>query len=234
MGSVSFGAPREIIEKLRATYGLTAFVETGTYMGGTAVWASERFERVFTIEGSPEFHRRAQEKYRSRTNIEFLLGDSRSMLQAALSRLGGTPALFWLDAHWMPGSFGDAHECPVLQEIEAVQQSPAEHFILIDDARLFLAPPPLPHRARDWPDIATVLAALSPPHRPPNYTVVLNDVIISVPATALDAMQHFFQELTTAAFQATAPPPPNLLQKVVRRLGKLTTSSRPADTGTHE
>ena len=202
MGIVSFGAPRDIIEKLRSQFQVSTFVETGTYQGNTAAWAGEHFKHVFTIEGSPEFHRAAQERYRANRNIEFLLGDSRSQLREVVSRLAGTPALFWLDAHWMPGSFGEGHECPLLEEIAAIYQSATEHLILIDDARLFLAPPPSPHLAKDWPDINTVLSALNAPDRAPNYTVIYNDVIISVPAFAREPMQSFFQELTTALFLA--------------------------------
>lgn len=214
MGNVSFGAPREIIETLRSNFQLRTFVETGTYQAQTAHWASGCFEQVFTIEGSPEFHRAAQERYHDQRNIEFLLGDSGSMLREVITRLGSKPALFWLDAHWMPGSFGEHHECPLLKEIDAIHQSETEHFILVDDARLFLAPPPLPHRTKDWPDINAVMAALSPSNRPPGYTVIFNDVIISMPAFARESMQPFFQDLTTAVFTVPAQTKNSLLTRV--------------------
>ena len=215
MGNVSFGAPREIIEKMRATFQIATFVETGTYLGGTAAWASEHFDRVFTIEGSPDFHRQAQEHHGQKGNIEFLLGDSRAMLREVILRLGNTSALFWLDAHWMPGSFGEAHECPLLEEIDAIHQSTAEHFILIDDARLFLAPPPFPHRARDWPDITTVLSALNTAGRLTNYSVIYNDVILSIPAFARERMQNFYQEQATADLQAPTRPASNPLVRIL-------------------
>ena len=215
MGNVSFGAPREIIDRLRSGFQVSTFVETGTYQAQTARWASDCFEQVFTIEGSPEFHRAAQERYRDQHNINFLLGDSSSMLRDVVTGLGNKPALFWLDAHWMPGSFGEHHECPLLQEISAIHQSDAEHFILIDDARLFLAPPPLPHRAKDWPDINAVMAALNAANRPPNYTVIFNDVIVSMPAFARESMQPFFQGLTTAVFVEPAQTNGRLLTKVI-------------------
>ena len=222
MGIVNFGAPRDIIGKLREAFRVSTFVETGTYLGGTAAWASEHFERVFTIEGSPDFRRQAQERHADKKNIEFLLGDSRSMLREVVSRLGNTPAIFWLDAHWMPGSFGETHECPLLEEIAAIHQSTAEHYILIDDARLFLMPPPSPHRASDWPDIVSTLSALNAPDRAPNYSVVHNDVIISIPAFAKEAMQRFYQEQTTMALHTPNQPPASsgrrILGSVKRRL----------------
>lgn len=222
MGNVNFGAPREIIDKMRTVFGITTFVETGTFRGETAAWASERFDRVYTIEGSPDFRHEAQERHRDKTNIEFLLGDSGAVLKELVPRLSDGPALFWLDAHWMPGSFGEKHECPLLEEIKVIHQSIGEHFILIDDARLFLAPPPLPHRARDWPDIGAVLAALNPPEREPNYCVIHNDVIISVPETSRDVMRDYHQAQTTAAFQGGAQQPPHpairLLRAIKRRI----------------
>ena len=215
MGNVSFGTPTAIVEKMRTEFKLGEFVETGTYLGNTAAWASEQFERVFTIEGSPDFHQQASKHHQERRNIEFLLGDSRTMLSEVVARLGNTPALFWLDAHWMPGSFGQANECPVIEEIAAIHQSQAEHFILIDDARLFLAPPPLPHRAKDWPDIGAVLSALNIPGRLPNYTVVYNDVIISVPAHARASMCDFYQQQTTSAFEEAQRPATNPARKIL-------------------
>ncbi len=199
MGNVNFGAPREVIDKVRSMYGVQVFVETGTFRGSTAAWASEHFERVFTIEGSAELHHQAKAAHADKRNIEFLHGDSRTVLREVVSQLRDTSALFWLDAHWMPGSFGEVHECPILEELATINQSSADHFVFIDDARLFLAPPPLPHRAADWPDVAAVLFALDRPDRPTNYTVVRDDVIISLPASTRESMQDFFQDLTTAA-----------------------------------
>jgi hypothetical protein len=218
MGNVSFGAPRNIIEKIRTSFNVNTFVETGTYMGGTAAWASEHFDQVFTIEGSADYHRQAQERLTGKRNIEFLLGDSRRMLGEVVSRLGDKPALFWLDAHWMPGSFGETHECPLLEEITAIQQSGTEHFLLIDDARLFLAPPPLPHRARDWPDITAVLSSLNTSACSTTYTVIYNDVIVSLPSFTRKTMESFYQEHITASFQAASESPVHPMLRTVRGL----------------
>ena len=189
---------------LRETYGVQTFIETGTYQGGTTAWASGLFEQVITIEGSADFHRAAREKYAHRQNVDFLFGDSITLLPEALARTGGRPAILWLDAHWMPGSYGSGAECPVLQEIEAVNRSSAVHFLLIDDARLFMAPPPRPHRAADWPDLGALLAVLSADSIRPRYTTVYDDVIICVPETAREAMRNYLQERITTEFKAGA------------------------------
>ena len=214
MGSVHFGAPRAIIEKIQAVFAITTFVETGTYMGDTTAWAAERFAKVVTIEGSPEFHREARDRYHAKQNIDFRLGASQAVLREVVAQFGDHCALFWLDAHWMPGSFGKDHECPVLAEIAAIRQGSGEHFILIDDARLFLAPPPRPHRATDWPDLAALLGALPAT----NYTVVYNDVMVSVPPHARRAMQALYQDLATAAALPLPPAATSLSGKIGQRL----------------
>ena len=150
MGESRFGAPQELITWMRTTHGVDTFIETGTYQGGTAAWASGFFKQVITIEGSLEFHRAARERHADLRNIDFLVGDTTVLLAEALARTPGRPAILWLDAHWMPGSYGSAPECPVLQEIAAVTVR-LRAFRAKDDARLFMAPPPRPHRAADWP-----------------------------------------------------------------------------------
>lgn len=190
MGNVRFGAPRKLIAHLHKAFMIPTFVETGTFQGGTASWASEVFGRVITIEGSPEYHRAAQENHRARTNITFLQGDSRRELSHAIALTEGEATLFWLDAHWMPEAFGVEAECPVLDEIRLIGAD-SKNFILIDDARLFLAPPPKPHRHEDWPDIMTILTALAVHDR---YTVIQDDVIVSVPAEARETLREYCQE----------------------------------------
>jgi hypothetical protein len=66
------------------------------------------------------------------------------------------------------------------------------HIVLIDDARLFLAPPPLPHEASHWPDIATICGLLSMPGTT-RYVVVHEDVIIGVPDVARARLTEFIR-----------------------------------------
>ncbi len=207
MGCINFGAPENVIKRIAQEFGVTVFIETGTHLGSTSSWAATLFEQVVTIEGSAHYHDEAKRRHAAKQNIRFLLGDSRILLRDVVAGCR-TPAIFWLDAHWMGVSnvFGDNAECPVLEEIALIRDSGVEHFILIDDARLFLGPPPLPHRAEDWPEIGTVLSALNSPDKPPPYTTVHNDVIISLPAPARAKMRHYFQEQATLALE-TAPGP---------------------------
>jgi hypothetical protein len=110
-----------------------------------------------------------------------------------------SPSLFWLDGHWCGGdSFGEQDECPLPEELEIIGQSPHEHFILIDDARLFTAPPPLPHRIDAWPSIAEIVNRLQA-RSAGQYMVILDDVIIAVPQHAQDFVANWCQQVTTAA-----------------------------------
>ena len=204
MGSVNYGVPRQLVQHLQRTLEIGTFVETGTYHGQTARWASDIFPQVITIEGSSESHVIARQSHAGRGNIDFRLGDSRVELQAVCDELRD-PALFWLDAHWMPGAWGAEGECPVLEEIGIIRGADEAHLILIDDARLFLAPPPPPHNAAHWPDIHAVFHALNKGTR---YTVVRDDVIISVPDSARSTLHEYCRDAALTDLQ----PPTSLPQ----------------------
>jgi len=91
-------------------------------------------------------------------NVEFALGNSAQQLGSVCPALAG-PALFWLDAHAGAGFFGAADNCPLLDELEPCLEGPrADHCILIDDARAFVAPPPPPFGHRKWPSLDEVIA----------------------------------------------------------------------------
>ena len=50
MGSVRFGIPRELALVLKKRHGLVIFVETGTLVGHTSVWASDHFTTALTVD----------------------------------------------------------------------------------------------------------------------------------------------------------------------------------------
>lgn len=193
MGIVRMGPPTEIIYKLKEVYGINNFIETGTYQGHTAYWASQVFDQVFTIEYSQDIYQKVTEKYGHIKNIDFLYGDTRNLLQNTLSQLE-SPSLFWLDAHWSGGlTYGESDECPLLAEIEIINRSDCEHFILIDDARLFLSPPPAPHSPQQWPDISAILNLLNSAKNS-RHIVIVDDVIIAVPLRAKQLIVRYCQD----------------------------------------
>jgi hypothetical protein len=199
MGIVRMGPPEYLLEKIAAEFGVDTFVETGTYKGETAVWASRHFRQVYTIENYRPTYDQTVKTHGHLRNVEFLYGHSASTLPAVLHKLAGD-SIFWLDAHWMgEGSYGEADECPVLNEIRLLNESGHTHFILIDDARLFLSPPPLPHALAQWPAVGELIAELD---RKPRYTIIDDDVLISVPVAAKELVGRLVQEKTTAQWQS--------------------------------
>jgi hypothetical protein len=182
MGLVRGGPPEELVDALRRRFGITTFVETGTYEGVTTEWAAARFARVVTVELADALHTAAARRLSGLTNVETRHGDSRRVLAELAPTLDG-PALFWLDAHWSGGeTAGSDDPCPLLGELAALRESQHRHYVLIDDARLFLSPPPLPHPPGSWPGVHDVERALRELGlaRPR----VVDDVIVAVPPTA--------------------------------------------------
>ncbi len=200
MGIVRMGPPTELMLELKHRYELSDFIETGTYHGGTAAWAASHFDNVTSIEYSREIYEEAVGKHGNIQNINFIFGDSRSALKTIVAELT-RPAIFWLDSHWSGGkTYGENDECPLIEEIRAINVSKSPHFLFIDDARLFTSPPPLPHRKEQWPSIDEIIEALkSGNHK--YYIVVIEDVIIAVPGYAKEAVASYCQDINTKAWE---------------------------------
>lgn len=182
MGAVTFSLDPRLLECLRACLPLTTFVETGTFKGDAVALVAPHVERVVTIEYSEPLWKEAVARFEGTANVELLLGDSPEVLARICPALRDTPTLFWLDAHWCvaDNTAGDHSQCPLLEEIAAIGPLGPSSVILIDDARLFLAPPPEPHDVTHWPSLDQILAALrglSERHE----VMVVNDVIAFYP-----------------------------------------------------
>ena len=76
MGIIRMGIPEDIALYLRNKHDITHFVETGTFKGGTCIWASNYFHKVETIEFSKEIYLETKNKYKHIENINFIFGDS--------------------------------------------------------------------------------------------------------------------------------------------------------------
>jgi hypothetical protein len=188
--------PKDLVMLLRERFHIEDFVETGTYLGDTAAWAASHFPRVTTIELSEPIYRTTLPRFASVPAVKAVFGDSRKVLRDLLPSITD-PAVLWLDGHWSQGlTYGRDDECPLLAELAAANASSQAHFILIDDARLFLAPPPKPHRIDQWPSLRLVLETLTSGGKDP-YIVVMDDVIVSVPPRAKDVVAAYCQERAT-------------------------------------
>jgi hypothetical protein len=188
MGQIHVSPLSNLADGLRRVYHLTTFVETGTFMGGATGWAARVFETVYTIEIRADFQEQAKKNTGSPPNIHFLLGDSKDRLAEVCAKLDA-PALFWLDAHAGAGHFGSEERCPLLAELEAIVSGQAQHFVLIDDARAFTAPPPPPFDYRLWPSLDEVLKVLAGRHS--YHVVLIEDCLVCVPQSARELLAQF-------------------------------------------
>lgn len=187
MGDYYAGVPFPVVEFFCNEENIKLFCETGTHRGASAVWASERFAEVFTIELSEASYKKVVGEYGHIPNITFLQGNSAHLLPAIAKR--AERCLFWLDAHWSGGTTaGESLPCPLLTEIEAVLSGNEEHVILIDDARQTTVRPlaPAPH---ELPWMFDIFAALN--SRGERYTVIWRDVYISTPLRDAQALYAF-------------------------------------------
>lgn len=185
--------PTALVLLIRKELRIRDFVETGTFYGKTAIEMAKIFEKVWTIELSNELYSKTKEHYsKYYSNIEFILGDSTDVLPSILKKIR-KPSIFWLDAHWSGGDTAKGKtECPILGEIRLIREDSVSHVILIDDARVFLAPPHQPHKVEDWPDIVSVTDVLRyPPPEP--YIAVFDDVIVAVPKDLKKLIAHYWR-----------------------------------------
>jgi hypothetical protein len=179
-------------------------------LADTVLWAAQHFDRVTSIEADRELCGAARKRLASYANVNVLLGQSQNVLAALVPTLS-RPALIWLDAHWCGGAVavaGANQECPLLEEIAAVDAGIIQHLILIDDARFFLNPPPPPHKREHWPSAGAVIEQLRAKYD--GYICVIDDVIIRLPVALREPFEAFISHrrrttLRTVIKQAFAP-----------------------------
>ncbi len=193
MGSFYPGVPRNELKKIQENFSASIFVETGSYLGDTAKWASEFFPRVVTIEADKNLFDGVKKRFADNSRVETLFGNSEVVLSQLVPTIKD-PAIFWLDAHWCgPGTFGDESECPLLTEIEILNKRIESTVILVDDARLFLAPPPRPHKPDQWPSVSQVVEKLN--QRSDKEIYIWRDVIFAIPKNLITPFQNIIQDL---------------------------------------
>jgi len=191
LGAIFFSIDVELVHCLKRVLPLTVFFESGTFQGDTAELCAPLFERVYTIELSAGLHARAATRLSNHRNVVCRMGDSAGALREMKSSLADASVLYWLDAHWCgQQTAGQANECPLLNELDAIAPLNDRSIVLIDDARMFLAPAPRPHEAAQWPlldEVVERLRRVAGQHR----LWVINDVIIYAPPSAFAAIVEY-------------------------------------------
>lgn len=210
MGLTNFGVPEEETLFLKNELGLSVFVEGGTYQGGTAKAMSEFFSEIFTIEKSQIMFDEAKTNIGNIKNIKMLNGDTRDYLRDILEQ--NDDILLWLDAHWSGGNtYGQQDECPLLEELRVIFNHNKNYAILIDDARLFLAPPPKPHNHEHWSSLVSIVRML-----PQGWELTVHeDVIYIFPNKISKTFKDFLQEKITKKHHSKN----KLLKRLIQKAG---------------
>jgi hypothetical protein len=192
---------RLFIRYAQAVLGFPTFVETGTFMGNTALDASKYFRTIYTIELSPHLARAVATALRRQGNVRAYEGNSATVLPRILQSVD-TSCLFWLDAHYSGGSTaGAGTDTPILEELDAIAAHPVRpHAVLIDDARVFGADDA-------YPPLEEVVRALR--RIDANFRIgVAQDIIWAAPVKILDFKWRVLPSGIVVVPSATAPGDP--------------------------
>lgn len=202
MGIIRFGPPMDIVILLKEKFDIDTFVETGTFKGKTTEMAAKYFEHVVTFEAQKSYYLEAKKRFRKNNKVNVYHGDTRETFRDALAFIEGK-IIFWLDSHWCGlDSYGEHNQNPLMEELTAISQcSVITPFIFIDDARLFLSPPPMPNNPDDWPNISDIILSFSK-FRINFYSIIFEDVIIAVPEEAKNILLPFVQQINTKKWKS--------------------------------
>ena len=150
-------------------FSVDTFIETGTYKGDMVAAIAPHVKNVYSIELDEKLHILSQERFKDISNVHILCGDSGKLLPEILKSVN-EHCLFWLDGHYSAGVTAKGEtETPILKELEAILESPYDHIILIDDARLCTG-------ENDWPELKTIRQLIQRAH--PDWIFEIKDDII--------------------------------------------------------
>ena len=94
-------------------------------------------------------------------------------------------------------------------------------FVLVDDARYFLAPPPPPHDVDQWPSIVEVMNALN--YGSGRFVASFEDIIVSVPNEAKAVTLEYIRKgghlnERVVGFHKEQPSKSPLIRRLARRV----------------
>ena len=192
MGAVNFSLDPGLVLLLKHELPLSIFVETGSFEGDTVQSVRPLFDRIYTVELVEKYFQKVFERFKDDPSITARFQSSPEFLRQLKPSLENASVLYWLDAHWcMEGETeGKESQCPLIEELEAIGHLNTESVILIDDARLFLGPPPPPYESSQWPvfsDILSKLIMLNSLHE----LMVINDVMVFYPRSSRESIKQY-------------------------------------------
>lgn len=157
------------IRELQSENDCQVFIETGTYKGDMLFALKNDFEKLISVELSPDYYQKALKKFRKNAQISLLFGDSGLLMPGVIKSLE-TKALFWLDGHFSSGETAQGEkDCPIYGELNAIFTSTLPHVLLIDDARMFVG-------TNDYPTIPELKSFIEK-HKPGSFFGVKDDLI---------------------------------------------------------
>ncbi len=126
-----------IIQKAKEN-DLKILVETGTYRGDMVHAQLKHFETIYSIELDTLLWENAVKRFENSKNVHILNGDSGKVLSQVVPNLH-KKSLFWLDGHYSGGITAKGElNCPIFEELRNIFNSSLNHYVIIDDARLFI------------------------------------------------------------------------------------------------
>ena len=170
------GIPIDWVMAFREAIHMPIFIESGTAGGHSVLAVSHLFDECHTIEIVEGRSKLGEIP----GNIILHTGNSPEIIPGLIKKHSDKWIFFWLDAHWSEPheSPEGVNECPVLDEIRAIKH--AKSVIFIDDARLFLGPPPWPNDPNKWPKFKDVFLNLTYSF-PDHIITVVDDYIVCIP-----------------------------------------------------
>lgn len=160
-----------IIREYQASSRYKILVETGTYLGHMIETQKSIFDKVYSIELSPKYWKRAKQKFRNDANVVLIHGDSSEEMPNVLKDFN-SPAIFWLDGHYSLGTAKGNLDCPIYGEIQAIfSDNDNNHILLIDDARDF-------NGTNDYPTISELKEYIE--LKRPNSSFEVKDDVIRI------------------------------------------------------
>ena len=129
---------QQAIQYYQKKSGYNVLVETGTYKGDMVFAQRNHFKKIYSIELSEALFEKAKKRFRGKTGITLLQGNSGDVIATVLEVLK-EPAIFWLDGHYSGGITATIEKfSPVIEELQTlIANNYFRHIILIDDARGF-------------------------------------------------------------------------------------------------
>ena len=195
MGAISFSLDATLARLMQRELRCDIFFESGGFEGDTITVVKALFDRVISVELAPAYAQGLRARFAREKNVEIVEGDSATTLEKMNSALRDARVLYWLDAHWCDANAVDAaiHQCPLLRELRALGNLNAHSAVIIDDARLFLAPPLAPHEVSDWPTWSQISRLIEANAGLTHDVMVVNDCIIIFPRAMHSAMAEYAQ-----------------------------------------